>query len=169
MSWFAHVFTVGLLALIAPTALLLVSLRWGRAGFASDYPEDIQNAMPSFSRAERVRGAIFAAAFLITLLAAAVYVVWSWLQQDPGRGFVAAYLMAVAVVALFCAIDLVVVDWLIICWWRPDWVVIPGTEDCAGWGDYMFHVREQFSPKGIAALLLLPAVLAAVALVLRAA
>ncbi|WP_344783351.1 hypothetical protein [Gordonia caeni] len=44
--------------------------------------------------------------------------------------------------------------------------MIPGTQDCAGWGDYGFHLRAQLSPKGLAALLLLPAAIAGVATVI---
>lgn len=63
----------------------------------------------------------------------------------------------------FSLIDLVVVDWLVICWWRPRWVVIPGTEDCEGWNDYGFHLRALLTPKGVGANLLLPGPIAVVA------
>ena len=30
---------------------------------------------------------------------------------------------------------------LIVCTLRPKWVVLPGTEGCAGYGDYFFHFK----------------------------
>lgn len=47
---------------------------------------------------------------------------------------------------------LATVDWLMICTWRPRRLVYPGTEDCAGWGDYGFHLREQLRPRAVAVL-----------------
>jgi hypothetical protein len=165
-DWLIHLFTTGLLTLLAPTAILLVSLRWGRAAFDTDYPPDIQAEMPPFSRRDTVRAWILGPAFILTLLGACFYTAWSWLDADPARTYLDAFGMAFGTFALFALIDLLIIDWLVICFWRPHWVMIPGTENCAGWGDYAFHVKAQFGPKGIVALIGLPAVLAGVATLL---
>ena len=39
------------------------------------------------------------------------------------------------------AIDLIVIDWLIICTLICKWVVIPGTEGCKGYKDYFYHFK----------------------------
>lgn len=149
--------------MIVPTVILLLSLRWGRTAFAEDYPPDIRESMPEFTSADRIRGWIFGPSFVLCLLASVAWTAWSWIDAASGRNYFDAYLMALATFVLFALIDLFVVDWLVICWWRPRWVVIPGTESAAGWGDYRFHVRAQLSPKGIAATFLLPAALAGIA------
>lgn len=143
--------------------VLLACLRWGCAGLASDYPEDIQAAMPPFTRKEKVRGAILAGLFLLSLLAVVFFASWMWIHDDPSRGFLSAYGMALASMAVACLLDILIVDWLIICLWRPNWVVIPDTEDCTGWGDYRFHVKAQFTPAALIALFAIPAVLAGIA------
>lgn len=51
--------------------------------------------------------------------------------------------------ALFAVLDILIVDWLIICTLRPRRLVYPGTEDCAGWHDYGFHVREQLRTRAV--------------------
>ena len=152
--------------------LLLLGLRWGRAAFATDYPPDIQQALrdlpqPAFSRAERIRSAFIGPAFLLALLGAVVWATWQRLNANPAYGFGQAYLMALAVFAAFAVIDLLFVDWLVICRLRPAGIVIPGTEGCAGWSDYRFHLREQFSVKGLAALVVVPALVAGVVVLLH--
>lgn len=75
---------------------------------------------------------------------------------------------AFATLVAYCLIDLVIVDWIVLCWWRPSWIVVRGTEEAEGWGDYLFHVREQLSPKGLAAMFGLPLVIAGAATATRA-
>ncbi|BBZ05425.1 hypothetical protein MCHIJ_48620 [Mycolicibacterium chitae] len=165
-SWLWHALVFGGGSLLIPTAILLVCLRWARPAFADDYPPDIQSRMPPFTRTERRLSWVLGPAFILTLLAAVLWTTWSWLDADPARGLLSAYGMALGTAALFCLVDLVLVDWLIICRWRPSWVIIPGTADAAGWGDYGFHLRAQFSGKGLLALFGLPAAVAAVAVLL---
>ncbi len=84
---------------------------------------------------------------MITLLAAVFLATFTWIDGVRASGFLQAFGMAFATVLAFCLIDLVIIDWGIVCWWRPSWIVIRGTEQAEGWGDYMFHVREQLSRK----------------------
>lgn len=154
--WIWQVVVIGGALLLVPAALLLLSLRWGRAAFEADYPHDVRDAMAW----------ILGPAFILSLLSAVLFTTWAWIQDDPSRGYLSAYGVALGVVGMFCLIDLLIVDWLMICWWRPSWVLLPGTADAAGWGDYGYHVRAQFSVKGLSALFGIPAVLAATALLL---
>ena len=62
--------------------------------------------------------------------------------------------MTFAVAVMFALFDMFIIDWLVICTWRPQRLVFPGTEDCAGWRDYGFHVKEQLRPRGILALVI---------------
>ena len=39
------------------------------------------------------------------------------------------------------AVDLIIMDFLIVCTLRPKWVVLPGTDGCLGYGDYFFHFK----------------------------
>lgn len=163
MQWWTHLLVVGGSALTVPTVILMVCLRWGRAAFVEDYPPDIRAALPQFDRTEIIAGRVLGPLFLLSLLGALWWTTWSWVD-DPDRGFLSAYPMALGVFVLFALIDLVIVDWLVICWWRPRWVVIPGTEDAVGWADYGFHLRVQLTPKALITTFALPAVVAGVAL-----
>lgn len=39
------------------------------------------------------------------------------------------------------AVDLLVMDWLIVCTVTPKWIVLKGTEGCRGYHDYFFHFK----------------------------
>ena len=60
-----------------------------------------------------------------------------------------------------------IIDWGVVRWWRPSWILIRGIEETEGWGDYLFRVREQLSQKGLAAMFGIPAVLGGAATVMR--
>ena len=38
-------------------------------------------------------------------------------------------------------VDLLVMDWLIVCTITPKWIVLRGTEGCKGYKDYFFHFK----------------------------
>lgn len=164
LSLLTHLLGVALPLLVVPTLILLACLRWGREAFRGDYPPDVQEAMPPATAGQRWVAVGLAGAFLLTLLGAVLLSTVVHLRDDPGRGYGAALAAALLTMLAFGAIDLVIVDWMVICAWRPRWVVIPGTEQCRGWGDYAFHARVLAAPKAVAANLALPAIIAALAL-----
>lgn len=152
-SWWAHALGWGAVATGLSGAVLITALLIGPYGFLSDYPDDIQRRAPVPTRRQRITGLIGGLAFVVVLFASIVLVVMSWGWSHPDAGFVEFGLMALVVMVLFALFDLVIIDWLIICTWRPQRLVFPGTENCAGWGDYLFHVKEQLAARGIALLL----------------
>lgn len=158
----AHTARVSLPLLLVPTAVLLVAVAWGREAFRQDYPEDIQALMAPPTRQENLRAWILGPAFLLSLLGAVGVSTWLFVR-DGAAGFAMAYAVAFAGFMAFVLIDLVLVDWVVICAWRPRWVVVPGTEHCEGWGDYAFHARVLATPKAVLAQLVLPLPVAAAA------
>ena len=38
-------------------------------------------------------------------------------------------------------VDLIIMDWLLVCTVTPDWLVLPGTKGCKGYKDYYFHFK----------------------------
>jgi hypothetical protein len=165
--WFAHFTSTALPLLLLPTVALLAFIKWGIAGLARDMPDDVRALLPEFTTSERRRGVAFSVIFLIALIGALFLATYTWIDGVDASGPLQAFGMAFATLFTFCLIDLVFIDWGLLCWLRPSWIVIRGTEQAEGWGDYMFHVREQLSPKGLAALFGLPVVIAAAATALR--
>jgi len=78
-----------------------------------------------------------------------------------GRDFWGLWLDGFLILMSFNLVDLLVVDWLVICWWTPRFLVFPGTEGHPAYKDYGFHARA--SLRGTGLLVLVSATMAAVA------
>lgn len=152
-DWWAHTLGWGSLAALA-CGVLLVAVEFAAPyTFLNDYPPDIRERAPRPTVAQRRAALVGGLVFVLSLIGTIGGVVWSWGAANPGTGFLALAGMALAVMILFAILDIVVIDWLIICTWRPRRLVYPGTEDCAGWRDYRFHVVEQLRPRALLVLL----------------
>ncbi|WP_313547271.1 hypothetical protein, partial [Corynebacterium sp.] len=111
------------------------------------YPEDIHQAAPSPTAGQKRAGLISGIVFVIVLFSSITGVVWAWGAQHAEASFLELALMTFVLSVMFALFDLVIIDWLIICTWRPKAMVYPGTEDCAGWRDYGFTSKNYCSPK----------------------
>lgn len=153
MEWWAHSFGLGSLAALACGAVLIAVEFIAPYAFLNDYPADIRERAPKPTPMQRRTGNIGGLVFVLTLFAGVSSVVWAWGATHPDAGFVELALMALVVFVLFAIFDIVVIDWLIICTVRPRRLVYPGTEHCAGWRDYRFHVEEQLRPRAVLVLM----------------
>lgn len=45
------------------------------------------------------------------------------------------------VLFIFNLVDLLILDWLIVCWFQPRWLIIPGTEDIFIPKQYFHHFK----------------------------
>jgi len=48
---------------------------------------------------------------------------------------------AFGVLFLFNLVDLLILDWLIVCWLEPRWVILPGTEHIVAPKQYLHHFK----------------------------
>lgn len=124
-------------------ALILGSMRWNPAIWASDYPPDIKAALgPPDPQAKRQATLIALPFFLIAIGVP----LWSTLRlkrRHSGQlSFPAAFAHIFGFIASAWLLDLTILDWLVFVTITPDFVVIPGTEGMAGYDDYAFHLRE---------------------------
>lgn len=153
VDYWAHALGWGGVAAAGVGGVLIVVLVVAPFAFLSDYPEDIRRAAHAPTPGQRRAGVTGGIVFMIVLLASLGAVVFSWGMAHPGAGFFELALMAMVAIILFVVVDLLVVDWLVICTWRPRAILVPGTEHCAGWRDRSHHFREQFRPRGLIVLL----------------
>lgn len=142
----------GSAAALAAGGVLLAVLRIAPYAFLHHYPQDIRRRAAEPTPAQRRAGRFGGLVVLIALLATVSAVVFSWGAMHPTAGLGELMLMALVAISLFVLVDIVLIDWLVICTWRPRAIVLPGTEDCPGWHDYGHHVREQFRPGGLLVL-----------------
>lgn len=151
--WWAHALGWGSVATLACAVVLIAVLFLAPYAFLNDYPADIGERAPEPTPTQRRSGTVGGIVFVLALITGITGVVWAWGASHPTARFFELALMALVVIALFVVFDIVLVDWLIICTWRPRRLVYPGTEGCAGWRDYGFHVKEQFRPRALLVLI----------------
>ena len=107
-----------------------------------DYPPDIRERFgPMCEKAKKQRRLAGIPVFLI-LVATLAFAAVRFARIAGGESsFLAVFLGVFTALLVFNVLDLVVLDWLIFVTIRPKIVVLPGTEDVEGYGDYGFHFR----------------------------
>src|SRR6266704_6251587 len=112
--------------------LVVGSMYYNAEIFHDDYPPDIQEkAGPMSQRAKRQRRIVALTLFLL-LFGVPTYSNLKLKRWNQGKlTFLAAWLNAYAVSAVFNLFDLLVIDYLIVIGLQPEFVVLPGTEGMA--------------------------------------
>lgn len=151
-QWWGHALTYGTIVVLLSGAVLLAVLFLTPYALIDDYPEDIRQAAPAPTTEQKRARLISGIVFVIVLCASITSVVWAWGARHPEASYLELALMTFVLSVMFALFDLVIIDWLIIRTWRPRALLFPGTEDCAGWRDYVFHVKEQLQPKALLVL-----------------
>ena len=122
---------------ILTLALLIIGLKSPRL-MLQDYPKSIRDAAPPKTKEEKRQGIIFGIPFFLNFvgypLGIAIYT-----ASHQYQTFLQTFSLIWGITLFGNLYDLVVLDWLIICFITPKLVVIPGTEGTKGYKDYYFH------------------------------
>lgn len=105
-----------------------------------DYPEDVRSVanIPEPSKEHKRQGMIFAsAAFIILFGLLIAFAIPAYQGQSLSFWKIFAHLWIICMT--WNVVDLLVVDWLLICLLSCKYFVLPGTEDCEGNRNYKFH------------------------------
>ena len=139
MSLLTQTVTVGLLLSVVLSLIVFISLWHEPRMWLHDAPKSLQAKVPPKNAREKritwAYSAIFLPLFFGVPLASGI------LQQlaHPELGFWDIFLHAAGIVLVFGLVDLVLIDWLVICYWTPRFTIIPGTEGDPAYKDYAFH------------------------------
>jgi hypothetical protein len=125
-----------LLSLVGST-YLLVLLRFNPRVFVGHYPKEIREIVPPKSEKERrvsiLLGLLIGVPFASALL---------WRTATLGsRSFWELFGYAFGVLFIFNLVDLLILDWLIVCWVKPRWLILPGTEHIVIPKPYLHHFK----------------------------
>ncbi len=149
-----------LTAIAAPVLVLTLYINPRIA--LSDYPPDVQAAVPPRTRKELRHGILLSIPFLLAALAVPLLSTWLLSRQNGGTiSYWIALVSIFGVYSVFYLFDLIVLDLLMFCTWTPGFLVIPGTEGMAGYKDWRMHVKGHMTT----GLLLLGVMTALLALV----
>ena len=130
-----------ILSAIASLFLIAV-LRFNPRLFLQDYPQGIQSQVPPKTEREKRQSLVVGIPFLV-LLFAVPFISTLTLKRQGGAdvSFFQLFLNAFGVAFSFNLVDLLLLDWLMLCTITPRLVVIPGTEGNQAYKDYAFHFR----------------------------
>jgi len=121
---------------------IFMILKWFPWELLHDYPEDIQKASklpkptPKQQKKSNIWSGIVSAIIFISLL-------WFGLRTFAGIkvSFSTLFYYYLIIVMTWNVLDLLIMDWIIVCTITPDIVIIKGTKGCKGYKDYMFHFK----------------------------
>jgi len=108
----------------------------------NDVPADILNVVPPKTEQEKRMALILG---LPLMLLSFGFPIWSTISLNAQAGGDASFIQLFThmfILMLFpFLIDLILIDWLILCTLTPSFIVIPGSEGMAGYKDYGFHLK----------------------------
>ena len=126
-----------LLSVVASICLLLL-LRFNPRLFLGHYPKEIREIVPPRSKKER-RMSILLGLLIGAPFASALF--WRTATVES-HSFWERFAYAFGVLFMFNIVDLLILDWLIVCKFKLRWVVLPGTEHIAMPIPYLHHFKE---------------------------
>ena len=116
---------------------LLVLLRFNPRIFLRHYAKEIREIVPPKSEKER-RMSILLGLLIGAPLASALL----WRTATLGsHSFWELFAYAFGVLFIFNLVDLLLLDWLVVCWFKPRWVILPGTEHIVIANPYLHHLK----------------------------
>lgn len=152
MIW-SRVLTDGAVLSVLGGLMIVGSLRANPRIWLNDFPKDIRAAVPPKTDDEKRQSLVWGIPFLVLLVGVPVLSTLLLKQQAPSAGFAALFANAFGVGFFFNAVDLLLIDWLVLCYLTPPSLVIPGTEGMAGYKDYAHHFRGFITGTIVAAVL----------------
>src|SRR3954468_24641769 len=141
MVWSRVLGDGAILSLLA-SLLIFGSLRANPRIWLNDFPADIRRAVPPKTDNEKRQSLWWGIPFLLLLVGAPFVSCLLFELEHPERvTFGTLFLNGFGVVFVFNVVDLLIIDWLVLCAFTPRSFVIPGTEGMAGYKDYGHHFR----------------------------
>jgi hypothetical protein len=143
------------------SALLVVLMRINPEGLLDGLPPDIEARYGSVSeKTKRQRKPLILLFFLILLGVPLLSVRRYGLMTGAVPTFLELFVNIFTIFMIFNVVDLLIIDWLVICTITPKFIVLPGTEGMSGYKDYGYHFRG--SLKGIVSILVLALIFAGI-------
>ncbi len=122
---------------VVVSTYLLVLMRFAPRIFLQHYPQEIRKLVPPKSSKERRMSILLGLFIGVPFISALV-----WRTATLGsHSFWEHFAYAFGVLFIFNLFDLLILDWLIVCWFEPRWVILPGTEHIVLPKQYLHHFK----------------------------
>ena len=107
-----------------------------------DYPEDVRKAstLPEPTGKQKRNAKVFSGIGAIIIFGALIaFGLFRFFTESIG--FITLFCFLFIIAMSWNVMDLMVMDWLLVCTVRPAWLIIPGTENCSSYNDYGYHFK----------------------------
>lgn len=135
-------FAYGLIWSVMWSVYVFLILKFYPYSMLHDYPKDIQAAaaIEKPTKAQEQAAKRFGAVGgLIIFGALLAFGLLRFRSEQTSFLQVLKYIFMIAMT--WNVVDLLVMDWLIVCTITPKWIVLSGTEGCKGYKDYFYHFK----------------------------
>ena len=133
-------FIYGIVFSLLFSALLLVMIRINPEGMLDGLPPDIKTRYgPVSEKTQRQRKPFVLLFFLIMIGVPLLSIRRYDLLTIGVPTFIELFVNVFIIFMIFNVVDLLILDWLVICTLTPKFIVLPGTEGLSGYKDYGFH------------------------------
>jgi hypothetical protein len=130
-----------LLSAMAST-YLLVLLRFNPRMFLRHFPKEIREIVPAKSEKERRMSIMLGVPLGLLFIGSTVASALLWRASAQGSpSFWELFAHVFGLFFLFNLVDLLILDWLIVCRFTPRWLIIPGTEQIVMPKEYLYHFK----------------------------
>jgi hypothetical protein len=135
-------FIYGMVFSLLISSLLLVMIKINPEGLLDGLPTEIKARYgPVSEKTQRIRKP-FSILFLLIMIGVPLLAIRRYdLMTGGAPTFVDIFIISFTIFMVFNVVDLIILDWLVICTITPKFIVLPGTEGMAGYKDYGFHFR----------------------------
>lgn len=136
----AHSLYYGALLSALLSVLIIGSLYYRPMIWIDDAPAVIQAAALPMSAGDRRAKQLTGALFFAIMFGVAAVSLWQLRELSGGTlAYVEAALSLFIIFETFNLVDLLILDWLLIEWWQPAWLAIPGAEGLRFTRGYAHH------------------------------
>ena len=165
MGIILHGFFYGLILSFGLSSLIFLTLYINPEMWLHDAPPEVQAQVGPMSARARRQRAFWSVPFFLVLFGVLALSIMR-LEAVVGPLTFTAVLANVLVVLLtFNLVDLIIIDWLIVAYWRPQFIKLPGIDPsmCAQ-NEYLFHFKGFL--KGSVGIIIASPVIAAITMLL---
>ena len=121
---------------------IFVVLKWYPWELLHDYPDDIKETATLPEPTDKQKRQAKLSCGIICLVIFGSLLAFGLTRFAAAQTSFLTVLIYVFIIGMMWnAIDLLVMDWILVCSITPKIVVIEGTEGCKGYKDYMFHFK----------------------------
>jgi hypothetical protein len=130
-----------LLSVVAST-YLLVLLRFNPRMFLKHFPKEIREIVPPKSEKERRMSILLGVPLGLLFIGPTFASALLWRASAQGSlSFWELFAHVFGLFFLFNLVDLLILDWLIVCRFTPRWLIIPGAEHIVMPKEYLYHFK----------------------------